>query len=44
MTLTDTAGGSGGGPYCVQGSTLHLLTVDATMPMATIQSDIVFTK
>ena len=44
MTLTDAAGGTDGGPYCVQGSTLHLLTVDTTMPMATIQSDIVLNK
>lgn len=44
MTLTDSAGSLDGGPYCVQGSTLHLLTIDTTMPMATIQSDMVFTK
>ena len=44
MTLTDAAGGTDGGAYFVQGSTLHLLTVDTTMPMATIQSDIVLTK
>jgi Fe-S-cluster-containing hydrogenase component 2 len=44
MTLTDSAGSTDGGPYCVQGSTLHLLTVDTTMAMAKIQSDMVFTK
>ena len=44
MTLTSATGGTDGGPYCVQGSTLHLLTVDTTMPMAKIQSDIVLTK
>ena len=44
MALTSSAGATSGGPYCVQGSTLHLLTVDTTMPMATIQSDIVFAK
>jgi hypothetical protein len=44
MTLTSATGGTDGGPYCVQGSTLHLITVDTTMPMAKIQSDIVLTK
>ena len=44
MTLTDATGSTSGGPYCVQGSTLHLLTVDTTMPMATIQSDMFFSK
>jgi len=44
MTLTDSTGSTDGGPYCVQGSTLHLLTVDTTMAMAKIQSDMVFTK
>ena len=44
MTLTDSAGALDGGPYCVQGSTLHRLTVDTTTPMATIRSDMVFTK
>jgi len=44
MVLTSATGGTDGGPYCVQGSTLHLLTVDTTMAMAKIQSDIVLTK
>jgi len=44
MMLTSATGGTDGGPYCVQGSTIHLLTVDTTMAMATIQSDIVLTK
>jgi len=44
MALTSAAGSTSGGPYCVQGSTLHLLTVDTSMPMATIQSDIVFSR
>jgi hypothetical protein len=44
MMLMDSDGSTDGGPYCVQGSTLHLLTVDTTMAMAKIQSDIVLTK
>ena len=44
MMLTATTGATDGGPYCVQGSTLHLLSIDSTMPMATIQSDIVLSK
>ena len=44
VTSTAGCGGDTRVVYCVQGSTLHLLTVDTTMPMATIQSDIFFTK
>lgn len=41
-TSGTTAGGSG--DYCVQNKALHLVSVDTTMPMATIQSDLVFTQ
>ncbi len=45
LTLTATSGGNGdSGPYCVQGSTLHLLSVDMTMAMVKITSDITFSK
>jgi len=46
LTLTATSGGNGdNGPYCVQGSTLHLLGLDMTMPMmGKVQSDITFMK
>ena len=45
LTLTATSGGNGdSGPYCVQGSSLHLVTVDMSMPMAKIVGDIVLTK
>jgi hypothetical protein len=45
LTLTATSGGNGdSGPYCVQGSTLHLVTVDMSMAMAKITGDIVLTK
>ena len=45
LTLTATSGGNGdSGPYCVQGSTLHLITVDMSMAMAKITGDIVLTK
>ncbi len=49
LTLNATTGTGTGGAYCVQGNTLHLLTLDMTMSMgsmgtATIQSDIILTK
>jgi hypothetical protein len=46
LTLYATAGTAtgGGGDYCVKDTTLHLLTVDTSMPMATITSDIVLRK
>jgi hypothetical protein len=45
LTLTAASGGNGdSGPYCVQGSTLHLVTVDMSMAMAKITGDIVLTK
>ena len=45
LTLTATSGGNGdSGPYCVQGSTLHLVTVDMSMAMAKITGDIVLTR
>lgn len=45
LTLTATSGGNGdSGAYCVQGSTLHLVTVDMSMPMAKITGDIVLNK
>jgi hypothetical protein len=45
LTLTATSGGNGdSGDYCVQGSTLHLITVDTSMPMAKITADIVLNK
>ena len=42
-------GATSSGGYCVQGSTLHLITLDATMntgPMggATINKDVILTK
>jgi hypothetical protein len=45
LTLTATSGGNGdSGPYCVKGSSLHLITVDMSMPMAKITADIVLNK
>jgi hypothetical protein len=45
LTLTATSGGNGdSGPYCVQGNTLHLLSVDMSMAMVKITSDITFSK
>jgi len=46
LSLTATTGTSGGdsGDYCVKGSSLHLLSIDTTMPMAKVVSDFVFTK
>ena len=45
LTLTASSGGNGdSGPYCVQGSTLHLVSVDMSMAMAKITSDIVLTR
>jgi hypothetical protein len=45
LTLTATSGGNGdSGPYCVQGSSLHLVTVDMSMAMAKITGDIVLTR
>jgi hypothetical protein len=45
LTLTATSGGNGdSGPYCVQGSTLHLVSVDMSMAMAKITGDIVLNK
>jgi hypothetical protein len=45
LTLTATSGGNGdSGPYCVQGSTLHLVSVDMSMAMAKITGDIVLTR
>jgi hypothetical protein len=45
MTLYATAGTTtgGGGPYCVKGKSLHLVSINTTMAMATIESDVVFT-
>jgi len=45
LTLTATSGTSGdSGDYCVQGSSLHLLSIDTSMSMAKVVSDFVFTK
>jgi len=45
LTLTATSGGNGdSGPYCVKGSSLHLISVDMSMAMAKITGDIVLTK
>lgn len=45
LTLTATSGGNGdSGDYCVQGSNLHLITVDMSMAMAKITGDIVLAK
>ena len=41
---TLTLSGGGGGEYCVQGNELHLISIDMTMPMATMNGDIVLTK
>jgi hypothetical protein len=45
-TLTTTAsdGSTSSSAYCVQGSELHVMQVDMTMAMGTIQADIVMTK
>lgn len=45
LTLNATSGGNGdSGPYCVQGSSLHLLSVDMSMAMVKVTGDIVFSK
>jgi hypothetical protein len=44
ITTTDSAGGISSSEYCVQGNELHLVQVDMTMPMGTIQADLVLTK
>ena len=45
LTLTATSGGNGdSGPYCVKGSSLHLISVDMSMAMAKITGDIVLVK
>jgi len=44
LALTATTGTSDSGNYCVQGSTLHLVDVDMTMPMGRVRSDIAFNK
>ena len=45
LTLNATSGGNGdSGPYCVKGSSLHLISVDMSMAMAKITGDIVLTK
>jgi hypothetical protein len=45
LNLYATSGttSGGGGDYCVKGKALHLVAIDMTMPMATIQSDVVLT-
>lgn len=43
LTTTDSTGQIVGGQYCVQGSELHYIQVDATMP-STILADTVLTK
>jgi hypothetical protein len=43
LTTIDSTGQVFGGQYCVQGSELHYIQVDATMPM-TILADTVLTK
>ena len=45
LSLTPGDGTAGdSGDYCVKGSSLHLLSIDTTMAMAKVVSDIVFTK
>jgi hypothetical protein len=45
LTLTASSGGNGdSGPYCVQGSSLHLITIDMSMAMAKITGDIILAK
>jgi hypothetical protein len=43
MMVTDSAGTSDGGPYCVQGSTLHLLELDTSMSMGSMGSAVIET-
>jgi len=48
-TTLAASGMLGGGPYCVQGNELHLISIDTTMPVGpmgqmVISSDIVATK
>ncbi len=41
---TLTLSGGGGGEYCVQGNELHLISIDMTMPTASMEGDIVLTR
>jgi hypothetical protein len=43
-TTTDSTGASSSSPYCVQGNEFHMLSVDMTMAMGKVQTDLVFTK
>jgi hypothetical protein len=44
LTTLSSTGTPGSNEYCVKGNELHVMQVDMTMPMAVIQSDIVFHK
>ncbi len=44
LTTTSSTGAVSSNAYCVQGSELHVISVDMTMPMGPIQADIVFKK
>jgi hypothetical protein len=44
ISLVDSAGGASSSEYCVQGNELHLISIDMTMPMGTIEADTVLTK
>ena len=44
LTFTDSAGSISSNGYCVQGDELHVVQLDMTMPMGTIQADTVLTR
>jgi hypothetical protein len=44
ITMTSSTGTVSTDSYCVQGNELHVMSVDMTMPMGSIQADIVFHK
>ena len=44
ITMTSSTGTVTTDSYCVQGKDLHVMSFDMTMPMASAQADIVFTK
>lgn len=44
ITMLPTTGVPKSNEYCVKDNDLHLMQVDMTMPMAVVQSDIVFKK
>ena len=44
LTITDSDGSISSNGYCVQGNELHIVQLDMTMPMGTIEADTVLTQ